>query len=131
MREPAVLAGLPWAPDTERPLPYVCRATAPPVSTASTPQPSLALTPRLRALVQTLQQRRARTMADRELARRLHAAVGASKLPVAGLNIYVHDGAISIYGPVSDETTREAVLVLAAEQPGARRVVDHLRLTEA
>jgi len=106
---------------------------APAVSVAQTQQKqrALALTPRLRALVQTLQDRRARTVADRELARRLHAVVGGSGLAVNGLSLFVHDGAISIYGPVRDEATRESVLTLAAEQPGARRVVDHLRIAEA
>jgi hypothetical protein len=81
--------------------------------------------------VQSLQERRARTAADRELARRLHAAVGASKLETGGLSFYVHDGAIAVYGQVRTDAVREAVLSLAAEQPGARLVVDHLRLAEA
>lgn len=95
------------------------------------PQQAPALTPRLRALVRSLQERRARTAADRELARRLHAAVGAAKLEASGLSFYVHDGAIAVYGQVRAEPVREAVLALAAEQPGARLVVDHLRLAEA
>lgn len=81
---------------------------------------------RLRTLMQTLQERRARTAADRALAGRLRAAFAASPLGALGVSFYVHDGAIAVYGAVADEATREAVLTLAAEQPGCRRLTDAL-----
>jgi hypothetical protein len=88
---------------------------------------SFALAPPLRALVQALQERRARTMADRELARRVRDAIDrASSGAAHGLSFYVHEGTISVYGSVRDGAAREVLLGLAADQPGARRVIDHL-----
>ncbi len=90
-------------------------------------RPSLALAPPLRALVQALQERRARTLADRELARRVQDAVDrAAGASAGGLSFYVHEGTVSVYGSVPDDAARSAVLGIAADQPGARRVIDHL-----
>ena len=89
------------------------------------------LPPALRALVDRHQTHRARTTADRSLARRLRDSVRQSGVTVAGLAFYVHEGAISIYGAVADAPTREAVVTLAASQPGVRRIVDHLRIGDA
>ena len=85
----------------------------------------------LRALVAGVQARRTRTTTDRSLGRRLHAALAACGLPPCGLSVYVHDGAVSLYGGVPDEATREAYVALAAAQPGVRRIVDHLRVANA
>lgn len=89
------------------------------------------LPPSLRALLDAVQVRRTRTTADRSLARRLHAAVAVEKLPPSGVSLYVHDGAVSLYGTVPDAVARERLVALAARQPGVRRIVDHLRLAEA
>lgn len=86
------------------------------------------LPPRLRALLDAVQERRTRTTADCSLARRLHAAVRTEKLAPSGVSLYVHDGAVSLYGTVTDAASREALVALAARQPGVRRVVDHVRL---
>ena len=86
------------------------------------------LPPALRSVVESFQQRRTKTTADRSLARRLHDAVRTAKLGVRGLAFYVHDGAVSIYGSLSDEATREALLCIVTRQPGVRRVVDHVRV---
>jgi hypothetical protein len=97
----------------------------------SPPARAFLLAPQLRALVQTLQERRARTAADRELARRLHAVVEQGALAAHGLSFFVHDGGIAVYGTVRDEPSREAVLAVLAEQPGTRRIVDHLQLADS
>lgn len=97
----------------------------------SSAPPAHGLAAPVRSLVQAFQERKGKTAADRELARRLHAAFAASPLDALGLSVYVHDGAIAIYGSVRDEAAREAVLALAAAQPGARRVADHLQLPSA
>ena len=86
---------------------------------------------RLRHVVDRFQERRARTAADRSLARRLHAALAAGTTGAAGLALYVHNGAISLYGTVPTDTVREALMALAAAQPGARRIVDHLVVADA
>ena len=89
------------------------------------------LPPALRGLVERHQANRARTTADRSLARRLRDGVRQSGVAVKGLAFYVHDGAISIYGAVADAGAREAVVTLAASQPGVRRIVDHLSVGDA
>lgn len=89
------------------------------------------LPPALQALVDRHHLHRAKTTADRSLARRLREAVRESGVPVHGLAFYVHEGAISIYGSVRDAAAREALLAVATQQPGVRRIVDHLRIGEA
>ena len=86
------------------------------------------LPPSLRALVERHQQRRAKTSADKSVARRLRQGIRSAGLSASGLAIYVHDGAISLYGTVHDEAAREALLGVASSQPGVRRIVDHLRI---
>jgi hypothetical protein len=100
------------------------------------PKPSVPdaapLTPRLRALVQTLQEQRTHTAADRELARRIQFAVENARLAEGGgLSFYVHDGSVAVYGAIRTEALRERVLGLVAEQPGVRRIQDHLQLPPA
>lgn len=89
------------------------------------------LPPALRELVDRHQTHRARTTADRSLARRLRDSIRQSGITVKGLAFYVHDSAISIYGGVRDPAAREAVVTLAASQPGVRRIVDHLHIGDA
>lgn len=89
------------------------------------------LPPALRDLVERHQTRRARTTADGSLARRLRDAVRSSGLAAPGLAFYVHDGAVSVYGDVAGASAREAVIEVAAGQPGVRRIVDHLRVGAA
>jgi hypothetical protein len=86
---------------------------------------AFALSPPLRALVAVLQERRSRTLADRELARRVRDAIERAT-GVTGLSFYVHDGTVTVYGSTPDRVTSEGILRLAAAQPGARRIIDHL-----
>lgn len=79
-------------------------------------------------MLEALQERRSRTSADRELARRLQFAVDNARLEVDGLSFYVHDGSVAVYGAVRTEALREQTLGLVAEQPGVRRIQDHLQL---
>ena len=85
------------------------------------------LPPALRAVLERHQTHRARTTADRSLARRLRDAVRQSGGP-AGLAFYVHDGAVSVYGPVADAASRDAVIASVSALPGVRRIVDHLQV---
>ncbi len=100
-----------------------------PASASTTP--TAAVAERLRRLLLSVQDRQARTAADRELARRLRAAVEGARLEVYGLSFYVHEGSIAVYGLIRTEALRERVLTLVAEQPGARRIHDHLHLPPA
>lgn len=85
----------------------------------------------LRTLLAQYQHRRALSATDRALARRFQAAFETPPASVFGLTLYVHNRAVSVYGAVASEADREAVLALAAAQPGVRRIVDHLTLAEA
>ena len=85
----------------------------------------------LRTFLNSLQDNRVRTTVDRELTRRIRAAVENSALKINGVSIYVHDGSVDVYGTIESETKREDVLSLVAEQPGAKRITDHLNLPEA
>jgi len=85
----------------------------------------------LRTFLNSLQERRVRTAVDRELTRRIRAAVENSPLKISGVSIYVHDGSVDVYGTIENDARREDVLSLVAEQPGAKRITDHLILPEA
>lgn len=107
----------------------MCESPSVTTPVPSLPRPPAApLSPRLRAILDALQERRARTAADRELARRVAFAIENAKLEVDGLSFFVHDGSVAVYGAVRVETLRERVLGLVAEQPGVRRIQDHLQL---
>lgn len=110
-----------------------CPAPATPPLTVSVSSQILGygLPPALRVLVERHQTLRARTTADKSLARRLRDTVRQSGVAIKGLAFYVHDGAISIYGSVPDAAGREAVVALAAGLPGVRRIVDHLHIGDA
>ena len=89
------------------------------------------LPPALRALVDRHQAARSKTTADQSLARRLRDGVRASGLEIKGLTVYVHDGAVSLYGTLPSGAVREEVLALVTRVPGVRRIVDHLRMADA
>ena len=72
-----------------------------------------------------------RTATDRALTGRIRAAVEGSTLRIRGLSIYVHGGSVDVYGTIENDAKREDVLSLVAEQPGAKRITDHLELPEA
>lgn len=100
---------------------------ATPVSTPLLPA-SGSLPPRLQAMLHALQERRTRTAADRELARRLQFAIENTEMGAeGGLSVYVHEGSVAVYGLIRSEALRERVLDLVAEQPGVRRIQDHLQ----
>jgi osmotically-inducible protein OsmY len=103
-----------------------------PARVSATVQPlGFGLPPAVRLVVDRFQHRRALTATDRSLARRLHAALGQDRTGASGLALYVHNGAVSVYGTVASESVREAVLHVAAAQPGVRRIVDHLHTGDA
>ena len=89
------------------------------------------LPPLLREMVERHQMRRTKTTADKSLARRLRGALRSADLSARGIALYVHDGAVSIYGAVADAAEREALLGVVSAQPGVRRIVDHLQIGEA
>ncbi len=72
-----------------------------------------------------------RTTTDRELTRRIRSAVECSAFAVRGLSVYVHDGSVDVYGTIESDAKREDVLSLVAEQPGAKRITDHLEFPGA
>lgn len=109
---------------------FAGRRAPPAAATVSTPFLSAptALPPRLQGLLQSLQERKARTHADRDLARRIQFAVDNAGLEeVGGLSVYVHDASVAVYGQIATEALRERVLGVVAEQPGVQRLQDHLQ----
>ena len=72
-----------------------------------------------------------RTTVDRALALRIRAAVESSPMKVQGLSVYVHDGSVDVYGTIENDAKRENVLSLVTEQPGAKRITDHMVLSGA
>lgn len=82
----------------------------------------------LRSRLDRLREARERTITDRSTARRIRRALAAAPLGPLGLALFVHDGAVSVYGSVPGESVREQIVALVVEQPGVRRVVDHLRV---
>jgi len=92
-----------------------------------TPHPLPAGRPDVRALLDALQQRRARTQADRALAAAVREALDvAAPALVDGLHVYVFEGAISVYGAVGTYAERDEVLAVLAGLPGASHIADHL-----
>ncbi len=110
-------------------MPGIRCPSSPDVSTLPIIGPGLP--PALRTLVDRHQNARAKTTADRSLARRLRDAVRQSGAAVDGVSFYIHDGAVSLYGTVGDPASRDALLTVTTQQPGVRRIVDHLRIEEA
>ena len=89
------------------------------------------LPPALYEVVLGFQARRAKTTADKSLCRRIRDGIRQMEDPPSGLAFQIHDGAVSIYGVVPSAARREAILAVAATQPGVRRIVDHLSITGA
>lgn len=50
--------------------------------------------------------------------------------PIAMLNIVVRDGVVDIWGTISDERERQALIVAAENVPGVERVNDHVAWIE-
>jgi osmotically-inducible protein OsmY len=50
--------------------------------------------------------------------------------PLATLNVTVSDGVVDVWGTISDEQERRAIMVVAENTPGVKRVNDHLVYVE-
>jgi hypothetical protein len=104
-----------------------CPAALPFCLPMPTPHPLPAGRPDVRALLDALQQRRARTLADRTLAAAVRQTLeGTAPTLVDGLHFYVFEGAISVYGAVGTYAERDEVLAALAALPGATHIADHL-----
>ena len=101
-----------------------------PESSASRPAPPR--TPDVRALLDTLKVRRARTADDRKIAHSVYVAFErlGRQHDVADLHFYVFEGGVSVYGDVLTHEQRDGVLDDLAALPGVRHVADHLRVAD-
>lgn len=64
---------------------------------------------------------------DQTIRANLIAALGAERwAPAGALDIFVRDGVVDLWGPVTDERERRALIVAAENIPGVRAVTDHL-----
>lgn len=56
---------------------------------------------------------------------------GQSWAPAALINVIVRDGAVELWGTITDERERQAIIVAAENAPGVRTVTDHLVWVDA
>ena len=109
--------GMPFAP------PFSVMTPAPSVSPDAPARTGLL---KLRRLVGEVRERQRQTAADRTVALSCRDALSGE--PVTGLQVYVYDGAVSVYGTVSSAEVRDTVLGRLAAVPGARSVKGQLQV---
>ncbi len=81
----------------------------------------------VRALLEGLRERRARTALDRDIGKRVRDVMEGDLSPsVHGLHFYVFEGAVSVYGAVSTFADRDCVVTALAAVPGINQIADHL-----
>ena len=80
----------------------------------------------------TPSRRNARTEADRLLARRICRMVdpGLEQAGITGLQFYVRDGSVTVFGPVTDESRRDHVVALLRKVPGIHAVISQMQLID-
>lgn len=85
----------------------------------------------LRALAATARTVQATPGDDRAIRNRLLDALEKEAwAPVSTLNVTVVDGVVDLWGTISDEQERRAIMVIAENTPGVKRVNDHLVYVE-
>lgn len=98
-----------------------------------TPSPSVSAAPaartgllKLRRLVGEVRGRHLQTAADRTVALACRDAL--QDVGVSGLQVYVYDGAVSVYGTAASVEVRDDVLARLAAVQGARSVKGQLQV---
>jgi CBS domain-containing protein len=85
----------------------------------------------LRALAVTARQATAAPGDDRTVRNQLLDALEKeSWAPLATLNVTVSGGEVDLWGTISDEQERRAIIVVAENTPGVKEVHDHLVYVE-
>lgn len=89
----------------------------------------------VRHLLRSLRERKAQTDGDRLLAERLHALLEGEAPPpgteaVQGLQVYVFEGMVTVYGRVGSFSLRDAVVTALAGIPGVRGITDCLQIAD-
>jgi len=56
---------------------------------------------------------------------------GQSWAPTALINVIVRDGVVELWGAITDERERAAIMVAAENAPGVKGVNDHLAWVDA
>ena len=89
--------------------------------------------PHVQQLLRAVRVRRAQTDGDRLLAERLCALFEAEAAPpgtqrAQGLQLYVFEGAVTVYGRVASLDVRDAVVTALGGVPGVRSITDCLQL---
>ncbi len=68
---------------------------------------------------------------DKTIRETILAELGKERwAPVGLLNIIVRDGVVDIWGTITDERERRALIVVAENVPGVKRVNDHISWIE-
>ncbi len=69
---------------------------------------------------------------DAAIRERLIAELGKEKwAPVAAMNVVVRNGVVELWGTITDERERKALIVAAENVPGVKAVRDHLAWVDA
>jgi CBS-domain-containing membrane protein len=85
----------------------------------------------LRALAVTTRQAQAPAGDDRTVRNRILDAIdNEAWTPVSTLNVTVVHGVVDLWGTISDEQERRAIVVIAENTPGVKQVKDHLVYVE-
>jgi CBS domain-containing protein len=85
----------------------------------------------LRALAVTARQAQPTPGDDRAIRNKLLDSLEKEAwTPLATLNVTVSDGVVDVWGTISDEQERRAIMVVAENTPGVKRVNDHLVYVE-
>jgi CBS domain-containing protein len=85
----------------------------------------------LRALAVTARQAQATPGDDRAIRNKLLDSLEKEPwTPLATLNVTVSDGVVDVWGTISDEQERRAIMVVAENTPGVKQVNDHLVYVE-
>jgi CBS domain-containing protein len=85
----------------------------------------------LRALAVTTRQAQAPAGDDLTIRNRILDAIdNEAWTPVSTLNVTVVDGVVDLWGTISDEQARRAIVVIAENTPGVKQVKDHLVYVE-
>lgn len=80
-------------------------------------------------LVASLKARREKSGSDHQIARRLFVSFERlGMVHTKGLNFYVFDGAVSVYGSVATPEVRDQVISMITGMPGVRQVTEHLQV---
>jgi hypothetical protein len=71
-------------------------------------------------------------VSDQNIREQLMAELGKEKwAPVGALNVTVRDGIVDLWGTITDDRERRALVIAAENTPGVKKVRDHVAWIDA